>query len=68
MFVTSALRRLRNAWERTRYDTLSDRYVCPSGRHDSDEEYELTCDCGGAGAPAPAPPPDRDQLFGWVRS
>jgi len=41
-----------------RYDALSDRYVCPSGRHDAEEEDELTCACGRpiAAAEAPAHP------------
>lgn len=53
MSVASALRTLRGIWGRmresgptARYDALSDRYVCRSGRHEADDESELTCGCG----------------------
>lgn len=62
MSVTSAVSGLRYAWGRVRaaggfavrYDALSDRYVCRSGRHDAEEEGSLTCACG---RPAPAAVP-----------
>lgn len=52
MSVTSALRRLWGIGGRgsglsaVRYDAISDRYVCPSGRHESENAAALTCACG----------------------
>lgn len=62
MSVASALRTLRGIWGRSRasgpaarYDALSDRYVCRSGRHDADDPAELTCGCGESLTEAVAP-------------
>lgn len=69
MSMTSAMSGLRGAWGRVRaagvfaarYDALSDRYVCRSGRHDAEEERGLTCTCGrrpvGAAGPVLIPRP-----------
>lgn len=43
--VGAALRRLR-ATDRVTYDVISDRYVCPSGRHDSPGPAGPACGCG----------------------
>lgn len=63
MSGTSAMSGLRHAWGRlraagtfgVRYDALTDRYVCRSGRHDAEDERELTCPCGDRPATTAVP-------------